>query len=100
MDAVRALPEGLQAVVVKYGQNQKDAIENSIVLQPQQPPSSKDLIDGDIIVAVMATEIVWTDTVMVRFCLFRFSYSLFSLIHFLRLLVNINTKQKYRIHLE
>lgn len=61
---VPTLPVGLQALVEKYGQSQMDAIQNSLVLKPQPPPVLDDLVDGDIVVVVKATEIVWTDTVM------------------------------------
>jgi NADPH2:quinone reductase len=54
---------GLQALVVEYGEDQVDAIER-ITLQPQPPPSLDEVKDGDIIVAVKATEVVWTDTIM------------------------------------
>jgi NADPH:quinone reductase len=58
-----SLPVGVAAYVVKYGQNQLSAIDD-IVLRPQPPPLLSELADGDIVVGVRATEIVWTDTVM------------------------------------
>eukprot|EP01126_Amoeba_proteus_P066383 TRINITY_DN9596_c0_g2_i1.p1 TRINITY_DN9596_c0_g2~~TRINITY_DN9596_c0_g2_i1.p1 ORF type:complete len:397 (-),score=80.25 TRINITY_DN9596_c0_g2_i1:124-1266(-) len=54
---------GLQALVVEYGEDQERGIDN-VVLQTQLPPSFDEVQDGDVIVAVKATEIVWTDTIM------------------------------------
>jgi len=54
---------GVKVEVVEYGANQEDAIERLRESQ-QEPPRRDELEDGDIVVAVMATEIVWTDTVM------------------------------------
>lgn len=59
-----ALPPGQRAAVVEYGRDQLDAIDRCLVLQPMPAPVAADLQDGDVAVAVRATEIVWTDTVM------------------------------------
>ncbi len=58
------LPTGMHAVITKYGMNQQDALENSITLEEQPPPLLSELEEGDIVVAVKACEVVWTDTVM------------------------------------
>lgn len=58
------LPTGVCALLTKYGENQADAIENCIEVQPQLPPLFSELVDGDIVVAVEAAEVVWTDSVM------------------------------------
>lgn len=57
------LPLGSCALVVEYGEHQRDAVER-ISIQPQSPPASSELQDGDVVIAVKATEIVWTDTIM------------------------------------
>ena len=59
-----SLPTGLQALITKYGKNQEDAIANCLELGPQPPPLISELLPSDIVVAVRATEVVWTDTVM------------------------------------
>jgi len=59
-----ALPVGLQAIVKEFGENQEDAIDRCIVLEEQLPPLLSELKDGDIVIAVEACEVVWTDTVM------------------------------------
>eukprot|EP00747_Dinoflagellata_sp_TGD_P179503 gnl/TRDRNA2_/TRDRNA2_30396_c0_seq1.p1 gnl/TRDRNA2_/TRDRNA2_30396_c0~~gnl/TRDRNA2_/TRDRNA2_30396_c0_seq1.p1 ORF type:complete len:420 (+),score=65.27 gnl/TRDRNA2_/TRDRNA2_30396_c0_seq1:46-1260(+) len=58
------LPTGSHAVVTAYGESQQDAIEKCIQVVPQPPPLLSELQDGDIVVAVEAAEVVWTDTVM------------------------------------
>eukprot|EP00928_Gymnodinium_smaydae_P056017 TRINITY_DN39463_c0_g1_i1.p1 TRINITY_DN39463_c0_g1~~TRINITY_DN39463_c0_g1_i1.p1 ORF type:complete len:411 (+),score=38.56 TRINITY_DN39463_c0_g1_i1:36-1235(+) len=58
------LPTGLRVVLTEYGENQEDAIERCIQLQPQEPPLLSELQDGDVVIAVEASEVVWTDTVM------------------------------------
>mmetsp|Transcript_33204 Transcript_33204/g.105127 ORF Transcript_33204/g.105127 Transcript_33204/m.105127 type:complete len:394 (+) Transcript_33204:69-1250(+) len=59
-----ALPTGLQCLVKEYGEHQDDAIERCVVVEEQQPPLLSELLDGDIVVAVRAAEVVWTDTIM------------------------------------
>lgn len=59
-----SLPVGSHAVVVEYGDNQEDAIERCVRVQAQLPPLLSDLEDGDVVIAVEAAEVVWTDTVM------------------------------------
>lgn len=59
-----ALPEGMQALVTEYGSDQRDAIDRCVVLKPQLPPLRSELRPEDVVVAVEATEVVWTDTVM------------------------------------
>jgi hypothetical protein len=56
-------PFGIQAQVVSFGENQLHAIEHCLQLTPQRSPTEL-LTDGDILIAVRAAEIVWTDTVM------------------------------------
>eukprot|EP00419_Tripos_fusus_P012991 CAMPEP_0172668814 /NCGR_PEP_ID=MMETSP1074-20121228/9291_1 /TAXON_ID=2916 /ORGANISM="Ceratium fusus, Strain PA161109" /LENGTH=393 /DNA_ID=CAMNT_0013485503 /DNA_START=68 /DNA_END=1245 /DNA_ORIENTATION=- len=58
------LPAGLHAVVKEYGMNQGDAIKRCIELMPQLPPLLSELLDGDVVIAIEAAEVVWTDTVM------------------------------------
>jgi NADPH2:quinone reductase len=58
------LPVGQAAVIVAYGRDQQDAISNCLQLQPQEPPPVDEVTEDDIVVAVRAAEIVWTDTVM------------------------------------
>lgn len=58
------LPVGQRAVVFEYGDHQTHAIENCIRLESQPPPLLSELQDGDVVIAVEATEVVWTDTVM------------------------------------
>tara|TARA_R110002050_G_scaffold248991_1_gene386807 strand:- start:221 stop:883 length:663 start_codon:yes stop_codon:yes gene_type:complete len=57
------LPVGESAVVEVLGEDQLDAIEK-IVHKRQPPPTFSHLRDGDVVVEVRATDIVWTDTVM------------------------------------
>lgn len=57
-----AFPTGVHAQVVSYGEDQLDAIENCVIVTEQEVP--KDLKDGDLLIEVRATEIVWTDTIM------------------------------------
>lgn len=58
------LPTGLHAVINEYGKNQGDAIQRCVELVPQLPPLLSDLLDGDVVIAIEAAEVVWTDTVM------------------------------------
>jgi len=50
--------------VKEYGENQEDAIDRCIVVEDQPPPLLSELEEGDIVVAVRAAEVVWTDTIM------------------------------------
>lgn len=58
------LPVGKRVVVFEYGENQVDAIEHCLRHEIQQPPLLSELDEGDIVVAVKAAEVVWTDTIM------------------------------------
>uniref|UniRef100_A0A7S1LSL1 Enoyl reductase (ER) domain-containing protein n=1 Tax=Alexandrium catenella TaxID=2925 RepID=A0A7S1LSL1_ALECA len=58
------LPHGQRCVVKEYGENQEDAIERCVVVEDQPPPLLSELHDGDLVVAVRAAEVVWTDTIM------------------------------------
>jgi len=58
------LPVGLCCVVKEYGEDQEDAIERCIALEEQAPPLVSELDGKDLVVAVQACEVVWTDTVM------------------------------------
>jgi NADPH2:quinone reductase len=57
------LPTGRRIVIRTFSNDQQAAL-GDLLEEPQPPPSLNDLEDGDIVVAVRATEIVWTDTVM------------------------------------
>ena len=59
-----SLPAGQRAAVTEFGRDQQDAIDRCLVVQPQPAPTPTDLRDGDVAIAVRATELVWTDTVM------------------------------------
>jgi NADPH2:quinone reductase len=56
-------PIGIHANVTEYGENQLQAIEKCVVISPQEAPTNL-LSDGDILILVKASEIVWTDTIM------------------------------------
>lgn len=58
------LPTGVRAVVTEYGENQADAIDRCISIEAQPPPLLSELQNDDIVVAVRASEVVWTDTIM------------------------------------
>eukprot|EP00760_Papus_ankaliazontas_P034039 PhM_4_TR6904/c0_g1_i1/m.84546/K00344/qor, CRYZ; NADPH2:quinone reductase len=62
--AQNLLPVGRRVDVKEFGNDQMDVIRRCLVPAVQQPPTEADLVDGDIVVNVRATEIVWTDTVM------------------------------------
>jgi len=64
MSSRLALPVGFQALVMRYGASRDEAIDKCVEVVQQLPPLLSELEDGDIVVAVRATEIVWTDTVM------------------------------------
>ncbi|MDP2436562.1 MAG: hypothetical protein Q8P67_12510 [archaeon] len=51
--------------MTEYGSDQLAAIESSLSLISQPPPSPAELHDGDLVIAVRATAIEWTDTIMI-----------------------------------
>ena len=61
----KKLPTGTHVQVTEYGSDQLAAIESSLSLIPQPPPSPAELHDGDLVIAVRATAIEWTDTIMI-----------------------------------
>jgi len=64
LSVMENLPVGKRVVIFKYGADQRDSIENCIRIEDQPPPLASDLTDQDVVVAVEACEVVWTDTVM------------------------------------
>lgn len=58
------LPHGQHAIVTEYGADQLDAIERCLEIVPQPPPLLSELKDEDVVIAVEASEVFWTDTVM------------------------------------
>jgi NADPH2:quinone reductase len=54
---------GVRAVVARFGKDLDDVLTSSIKFVPQEVPLDQ-LGLNDVLVAVRATEIVWTDTVM------------------------------------
>jgi NADPH:quinone reductase len=63
--ARESLPPGRALQVTRFGRDQRDAIANSLEFAVQDPRAlARSMRDGDILVRVRATEVVWTDTVM------------------------------------